>query len=174
MGSLSTKQRVSLGAITSYSQWFVAFSFLVLGQLSNTVLRMHFCECAPLKSHYICEKPRWVWPPWQKRASGNCPIHHNYTYWAALRKTWGERAPFLTWYRSGEWEDWNWTEIPLEEIEGLGMFEAVPVKVTTRFSMVLGHCMGIISIASIRCSWLIPHQPFTASLYPSQAFFKTI
>lgn len=35
MGSLSTKQMVSLGVITSYSQWFVAFSYLALGQLSK-------------------------------------------------------------------------------------------------------------------------------------------
>lgn len=49
MGSLSTKQKVPLSVITSYSPLFVGFQNLSSGQLSNTVLQMHFCECAPLK-----------------------------------------------------------------------------------------------------------------------------
>jgi len=60
MVSLRAKQKVPLGVISRHSQLFVAFLNLSSGQLSNTVLQMHFCECTPLKSHYIGEKARWV------------------------------------------------------------------------------------------------------------------
>ncbi len=73
-------------------------------------------------------------PLGKKRASGNCPIHHNYTYWAAVRKT-GEVSPFpdlVRIRRMGRLKlSWN----PFGGNGGirLGMFEEVPVKARTGF-----------------------------------------